>query len=60
MTRETGRAPDATRIDSTNGDRRDRSGRTPTFDTAVSRMDDELNSRLKPLRDRIDAIAQRL
>jgi chorismate mutase / prephenate dehydratase len=32
----------------------------PTIDTAVSRMDDELNSRLKPLRDRIDAIDEQL
>jgi chorismate mutase/prephenate dehydratase len=32
----------------------------PIFDTAVSRMDDELNSKLKPLRDRIDAIDEQL
>ena len=31
-----------------------------TFDTAVSRMNDELNSRLKPLRDRIDEIDAQL
>jgi chorismate mutase/prephenate dehydratase len=60
MTRETGRAPDPSRVDPPDGDRREGTGRMPTFDLAVSRMDDELNSRLKPLRDRIDAIDEQL
>lgn len=43
-----------------NGKPARRRTRAPTFDMAVSRMDDELNSRLKPLRDRIDEIDAQL